>query len=74
MTIHGINNLAKKLVPTQALLMVLSHEPLRKPDFYICENKAADQLCGNRTTDQGLCFCYMESTISLLPKSEISSF
>ena len=29
---------------------------MRKPDFCICENKGADQLCGNRTTDQRLCF------------------
>ena len=46
---------------------------VRKPDFCICENKAADQLCGNRTTDQRLCFRYTDSTIPLLPKSEISS-
>ena len=46
---------------------------LRKPDFRKCENKAADQLCGNRITDQRLCFRYMDSTIPLLPKSEISS-
>ena len=38
-----------------------------KPDFRICENKAADQLCGNRTTDQRLCFRYMDNTIPLLP-------
>ena len=29
---------------------------VRKPDFCICQNEAADQLCGNRTTDQCLCF------------------
>ena len=29
---------------------------MRKPDFCICENKGADQLCGNRTTDQRLVF------------------
>ena len=46
---------------------------MRKPDFRICENKAADQLWGNRTADQCLCFRYMDSTIPLLPKSEISS-
>ena len=46
---------------------------VRKPDFCICENKAADQLCGNRTTDQCLCFRYTDSAIPLLPKSEISS-
>ena len=45
---------------------------MRKPDFCICENKDADQLHGNREADQRLCFCYKDSTIPLLPKSEIS--
>ena len=47
---------------------------VRKPDFCICENKDADQLCGNRTTDQRLCFRYTDSTIPLLRKSKISIF
>ena len=46
---------------------------MRKPDFCICENKDADQLRGNREADQRLCFCYIDSTVPLLPKSEISS-
>ena len=47
---------------------------VRKPDFCICENKDADQLRGNnREADQRLCFRYTESTIPLLPKSEITS-
>ena len=46
---------------------------LRKPAFCICENKDADQLRGIREADQRLCFRYMESTIPLLPKFEISS-
>ena len=46
---------------------------VRKLTFCICENKDADQLCGNREADQRLCFRYMDSTIPLLPKSEISS-
>ena len=46
---------------------------MRKPAFCICENKDADQLRGNQEADQRLCFCYMDSTILLLPKSEISS-
>ena len=41
--------------------------------FCICENKDADQLCGNREADQRLCFCYIASTIPLLPKYKISS-
>ena len=46
---------------------------MRKPTFCICENKDADQLRGKREADQRLCFCYTNSTIPLLPKSEISS-
>ena len=46
---------------------------MRKPDFCICENKDADQLRGNREADQRLCFRYTDSTVPLLPKSEISS-
>ena len=46
---------------------------MRKPTFCICENKDADQLRGNREADQRLCFRYSDSTIPLLPKSEISS-
>ena len=45
----------------------------RKPDFSICENKDADQLHSNCEADQRLCFGYTDSTIPLLPKSEISS-
>ena len=45
-----------------------------KPAFCICENKDADQLHGNRAADQRLCFRYIDCTIPLLPKSEISSF
>ena len=39
---------------------------MRKPAFCICENK-------DREADQRLCFRYTDSTIPLLPKSEISS-
>ena len=52
---------------------------MRKPAFYICENKDADQLRGyrelrgNREADQRLCFRYLDSIVPLLPKSEISS-
>ena len=42
------------------------------PLVCICENKVADQLRGNREADQRLCFRYTDSTIPLLPKSEIS--
>ena len=45
--------------------------------FLHLQNKAADQLCGNRTADQRLCFRYIDikyySTIPLLPIYEITS-
>ena len=46
---------------------------MRKPDFCLCENKGADQLCSNWTTDQCLCVRYSDSTISLLLIAKISS-
>ena len=46
---------------------------MRKPAFCICENKDADQLRSNREADQRLCFRLTDSTIPLLPISEISS-
>ena len=46
---------------------------MRKPAFCICENKAAEQLRGNREADQRLCFRYTDNTIPLLHKSKISS-
>ena len=46
---------------------------MRKPAFCIWENKDADQLSGNHEADQHLCFRYSDSTIPLLPTSEISS-
>ena len=57
------------------MLCLLYHlsRVVRKRAFCICENKDADQLCGDREADQRLCFRYTDSTIPLLPKSEISS-
>ena len=46
---------------------------MRKTTFCTCENKDADQLRGNREPDQRLCFRYIDSTIPLLSKSEVSS-
>ena len=46
---------------------------MRKTTICIGENKAADQLRGNREADQRLCFRYMDSTIPLLLKYKISS-
>ena len=47
---------------------------MRKPAFCICKNKDTDQLRGNREADQRLCFRYTDSTIPILPKSEIQNF
>ena len=44
-----------------------------KPDFLVCENKGADQLCNNCTADLHLCIRYTDLTI-LLHKYKISSF
>ena len=48
---------------------------LRKPAFCICENKDADQLCGNRTADQRLFFAtkIVQSLCFLNPKFQASS-
>ena len=46
---------------------------MRKPAFYICENKEADQLLSNCAADQCLCFRYLDSTILLLPKSKFQA-
>ena len=63
--------------PLQASLsfIVNLYEPrCEKTGFlHICENKDADQLHGDREADECLCFRYTDSTIPLLPKTEISS-
>ena len=46
---------------------------MRKSAFCICENKGADKVRGNPVADQHPCIRYIDSTIPLLPKSEISS-
>ena len=45
---------------------------MRKTAFFICETKDADQLRSNCAADQCLCFRYTQSTMPLLPISEIS--
>ena len=57
---------------SQSVQAQMSHI-VRKQTFCICENKDADQLRGNREADQRLCFCFIDSTIPLLPIYEISS-
>ena len=47
---------------------------MRKPDFCLCKNKDADQLCSNCTADQRICFRCSDRTIPLLPLPKISRF
>ena len=47
---------------------------MRKPVFAYAKNKDAFQLRSNHAADQHLCFHYMDSTIPLLPISEIYRF
>ena len=45
---------------------------MREPAFAYAKT-IYNKLHGNCAADQCLCFCYIGSTIPLLPKSEISS-
>ena len=45
-----------------------------KRDYYLCQNKDADQLFSYCTADQHFCFRYSDSAIPLLVKSGNSSF
>ena len=56
----------------QNALEYFSHV-MRKPAFCICEKKGADQLRGNCTADQRLCFRYIDSALPLHPKFSASS-
>ena len=70
--------LSAEEIPENKLCVLNSNQymshVMRKLDFCICENKAADQLCSNCTADQRLCFRYTDSRIPLLLVSIISSF
>ena len=57
---------------TQVISLQKLSRLMGKPTICICENKDADQLRGDREADQRLCFRYMDTTIPLLPKYEIS--
>ena len=58
---------------SSSIYIVYMSRVMRKQMFCICENKEANQLRRNREADQHLCFHYIDSTIPLLSKSEISS-
>ena len=73
---NGIKN--KKRLFLMDFFFIFYHSILlsrvkRKTCFFICVNKDADQLHGNRADDQHLWFRFIDSTIPLLSKSEISS-
>ena len=63
------------LMPRSGIPVICSRATLSCDSSYcICENKDEDdKLRGNRAADQHLCFCYIDSTILLLSKSEISN-
>ena len=65
----GINKMVKTLTRLGKYIVSLI---MRNLAFCICKNNGADQLGSNCTTDQRLCFRYIDGTIPLLPKSEIS--
>ena len=57
-----------------SLLMLMIYEPRHeKTNILHMRKQGADQLRGNREADQRLCFRYIDSTIPLLSKCEISS-
>ena len=73
--VHGANKLFLSINTLRLrVASVYLSRIVRKPALCICENKDADQLRGNREADQRLCCRYLDSTIPLLPKSEIVSF
>ena len=47
---------------------------MRKPAFCTCENKDADQLCGNREADNAFVFAtrIVQSLFLLIPKFQVS--
>ena len=54
----------KYVLPFVLLSLYNMSHIMRKPDFCICKNKGADQLCSNCTADQPLCFRYTVSMSS----------
>ena len=58
----------------ERVLAIYFSRVVRKPVFAHAKNEGADQLRVNNVADQRLCFRYIDSTIPVLPKSQISSF
>ena len=53
--------------------MIYEPHPEKTSFLHNAKNKGAGELCDNHTADQYLCFRYLDSTIPLFPKSEVSS-
>ena len=70
---NTINKHVHDMVEVGCFLVDYMNQAMRKPTFFICENKGADQLRSNCEADQRLCFHYMDSAITLLSKSKLSS-
>ena len=73
LSLHDLSFLLAQEIKQNSTLVIHMSRVMRKPTICVCENKDADQLRGNREADQHLCFRYIDSTIPLLSKSEISS-
>ena len=67
--LQELNNVCINLDSYSTPYSDLRHD-MRKPVFCICENTGLDSCAA----DQHLCFRYIDSTIPLLSKSEISRF
>ena len=67
--------LASFSIATYPTTSLSFHPRSEKTGFFICKNKGADQLCGDRPADQRLCFRYINSTnpCFLNPKFNTSS-
>ena len=58
----------------QGKAVITTDEPQHWKTRFLPMRKGADQLCSNCEANHRLCFRYTNSTMSLLLKSEISSF
>ena len=67
---NGSNHYGRLGSLNQPLKYESHHEKTR---YSHMRKKGADRQRGNRAADQRLCFRYIDSTISLLPKFEMSS-
>ena len=62
---------SEKILRFQLRMKLRELEVDDKVIYELCQEKT--NVYSKREADQGLCFCYIDSTNPLLPKSEISS-